>query len=257
MATRILTMALAAALACLAAHPLAHADGASDAREAWLAAGHHDPDAALNLGVAAAREGDIGHAVLWLERAHRLAPLDREISDALLASQREARRLRADAMPRAVLVEGEPAGVSGWRVFGAVPAGLVVFGLVASSWLLFGALLVARRVERRALRDAAWVVAVLAGVIGVVFVSLRIGAVHTSRTLNPAVVVDDRPVGRDAPDELSPARREANLYPGALTLITSTRDGWVEAELVDGARIWLRPGVVEPIVADEAITTPR
>lgn len=235
------------ALACIAAPLAAESDPAEVA--AWTEVATVDPDAAMNLGVTAARDGDIGRAVLWLERAHRLAPLDREIGDALLASQREARRLRAEAMPRAVLVEGEPAGMSSWRFFGAVPARLVIFGLVASSWIFFGALFAARTVDRRGLRDAAVVVAVLALVVGAVFGGLRIGALSTSRSLAPAVVVDDTPAGRDAPDELSPARREANLYPGALTLVRSTRPGWVEVELVDGARLWVRPDVIEPIVA--------
>lgn len=249
---------LAFALVVLAALPaVGHAEVPDADRAAWTAAAHEDPDAALNLGVAAAREGDIGHAVLWLERAHRLAPLDRTIGDALLASQREARRLRAEAMPRAVLVEGEPAGLSSWRFFGAVPSALVVFGLVAASWVLFGALFVARSVERRGIRDAAIVVAVLAGLAGLVFGGLRIGAVHTSRSLTPGVVVDASPTGREAPDELSPPRREANLYPGALTLITAVRDDWYEVELVDGARIWVRPDVVTPIVAPEPVTSPR
>ena len=104
---------LAAALlqaATLAAQPAPSADAVAAAR-----ALPNNADAALNAGVASAERDELGPAVLWLERAALLAPIDREIEDALQAAHREARRARAERFSSGTLIEGEPPMLFWWR----------------------------------------------------------------------------------------------------------------------------------------------
>lgn len=212
-----------------------------------VAAEPRDADAALNLGIALAHRGALGEAVYHLETARLIAPRDRDIQDALALTHRQARMERADAMPNLTIVEGEPESMAWWRFFRGFGAGAWAWTLLAGSWLWGIAMLARRALVRQAPRDVALVAALLGAVAAAIGAGLWIGRWYTGTRIIPAVVVSDEPVYREAPDELSPRRRQPNLYEGVVALQVEARDGWRMLELADGARVWVDDATARPI----------
>ncbi len=198
-----------------------------------------DPDAAFNAGLAAAHADSLGWATLWLERAHRLAPLDREIEDALQAVRREARRVRAEESATRSYVEGEAPALYWWRFLAPFqPArcglGFLVLSTLAS--LLIGAGL---RADRRAVRETLVALGVaafaLAGLTGAAWVA----RVQLEARVVPAVVVAEAPRARSAPDDLATARRLPELYSGAVVTVVERRGSHTHVALVSGQTVWV------------------
>lgn len=200
-------------------------------------------DEVLNAGLEAATAGELGEAILAFERAHRLAPLDREIQDARAAAQSEARRRRAEASARQAFVEGEPTAVTRWRFFGMLRVEVYAVVLLLAAWWTFGLLGFRRRATRTAVRDALTVGALLGAVVIVCSGTMWIGAEMTG-ALGVAVVVDDDPHFREAPDELSRLQSQPNLYQGAVVVVLEERDAYERLRLVDGEEVWVESSVV-------------
>lgn len=89
LAATLLALALPAQSAATAATAAAEAEalvkagdfaGATEAYRSALEAGAVNADLLYNLGTAALKAGDVGSAVLHLERAHRLAPGDEDVT---------------------------------------------------------------------------------------------------------------------------------------------------------------------------------
>lgn len=229
----------------------------AEALEARLAEAPHDADAAFSLGVVRARAGELGPAILWLERAHRLEPTDRQIEDALTLARAEAHARRNEAAGNAVIVEGAPRGVDRWRFFGGLRRPVYATALLIGLWsLTLGAWRF--RSAQGARRDA-WAVAASAGAIAaLVGGGLWAGSAWTAATVQPAVVLNETPAWRDAPDALARATRDPNLYEGGIVLLVDERDGWRAIELVDGDRGWVRADEVAPVSeAPQAATSRR
>lgn len=197
-----------------------------------------DPDAALNAGVLLARADRLGEAAYYLERARALAPLDRDAEDALTQLHGEARRRRAQAATGSTFTEGEPEAVKRWRLFAGVSSDALAVSLAAGVWAWFGALLARRRVTKPAARDALAVVASVGALTAVIAGAGWWGRAIATR-VRPAVVLAADPRLRDAPDELSRARRDPNLYEAAVVVIREDRGDWRRVELVDGAQVWV------------------
>lgn len=208
----------------------------------WL-----DPDAAFNAGLEAARADRLGEAVLAFERAHRLAPGDREIEDSLQAAHREARRLRAERFSEGTLVEGEARSLHWWRMFGAWSVARSAALLLGGVWMAGIALGLAQRGAQGWRTDLLRAMAAL-GVVGALAgAGLWIGRVTTEARVAPAVVLEDAPLSRVAPDELARATRHPGLFAGAIVLTRQVRGPWLEVELPDGERVWIGQNAVEAI----------
>lgn len=205
-------------------------------------------DVAFNLGLEYANSGELGRAILWMERAHRLAPFDRELQDVLTAAHGESRRRRAASLGALAMTQGEPPEVSRWRFFGGVPRSWVAWTLLASAWGFAVMLYAWRRSSPGAKRDALFVSAILAGFVALNGAGFLLVAAHTDATVNPAVVLSAEPTARNSPDELSRSRREPNLYEGAVVLLGVTRGDWVQVVLVDGKELWVSREIVEPVL---------
>lgn len=209
----------------------------------------YDPDLAFNAALALARADRVGEAVLYIERALALAPLDRGIQDTRLIVQREARARRIEAAGSRTLTEGEPPGVTRWRFFALLPTGTYAGLVLGASWLCFGLLAVRRRTRPGGWRDGLAVGAAFALLVLVGAGSMWAGRAFTARHTEPAVVVAADPRFRDAPDELSRPRNHADLYEGGVVLIRDRRDEWVQIELVGGDLVWVDRAIARPLVA--------
>lgn len=244
---------LAAVTACLLSLgvPAAAAEGSGEGRDlAWLqervAEAPHDADALYNLARRYAEQDALGVAILQLERAHRAAPRDRGIDDALAIARAEASRRRAEAVGSAVMVEGESPRIARWRFFGGLQVGVYAATLLLGVWLACGALVLARRSAGTRRDLAGW--AVGAGVLSALIGAIGwVGATWTAAEVTPGVVVVAEPRWRDAPDDLAPARRSPNLYEGGVVELGETREAWQELLLVDGTRGWVALDEVVPI----------
>ncbi|MCB9506288.1 MAG: hypothetical protein H6698_00155 [Myxococcales bacterium] len=209
-----------------------------DAAIAAAATAPLDPNAALNAGVLLARADRLGEAAYYLERARALAPLDRDAEDALTQLHGEARRRRAQATSGSSFTEGEPEAVKRWRLFAGVSTDVLAVSLAVGVWAWFGALLARRRVTKPAVRDALAVVASVGALTAAIAGAGWWGRAIATR-VRPAVVIAADPRLRDAPDELSRARRDPNLYEAAVVVVREDRGDWRRVELVDGAQVWV------------------
>lgn len=222
-------------------------DRSADSAVALAIARPDDADAALNAGVVLAHEGRLGEAVLYLERALILAPLDRGIQDARAVVQREARSRRIESSGSRTLTEGEPVSVTRWRFFALLPERSYAVVVLTCSWLSFGILLVRRRLRSAGWRDGTAAAAGLALLVLLSAAALWIGRAVSNRSVEPAVVVAAEPRYRDAPDELSRERPHADLYEGGVVRIVARRGQWTLVELVGGEEVWVAAPVAVPL----------
>lgn len=243
----VAALALLATFAASTAHAIEPAADTGTLVEQWDA-GTRNANLALNIGLRFAHADELGPATLWLERAHHLAPRDREIEDAVGAVRSEIRRRRAEASTEETFTDGEPAALSWWRTFGTFPTSVYAYALLVAIWIGFGALLARRRAPAGTARDALLAVSATALAIAATSAIWWAGSVSTAVQLKPVVVVDSAARGREAPDQLSPATHHPDLFSGAVGLIRDERDHWVLLELVDGHRLWVDATSVAAIV---------
>jgi tetratricopeptide (TPR) repeat protein len=205
------------------------------AREQYLEvveAGVRDPQVYYNLGNACFKAGRLGEAVLWYERARRLAPRDPDIranlrlADELLLGQ-----------------AGVPEGAGQWLedlyLFPTLDELSAVFGLCfLAAWGLGG-----WRLWRRAW-GAWWRPALFAAACALAASSgLYLGARLYGQSQAQAVVLEAEVAARSAPDpQQTPvfvAREGARLFLGrregawVLVRLPSGLGGWVPEEAVE------------------------
>ena len=201
--------------------------GAVAAFEGALATGWTSAAVHYNLGTACLATGDLGCAVLHLERAHRLRPGDETIRHNLrLAHDRSGGEpsLRTPMQP--VL-----------RVFGLT--GLL--GLSGAFYLAAMGLLGAWFwTKRPGLRRALLVLVPLA----VLLLVLSAFAWRESRTPEAVILAREAPV-RAAPTP--EARERATLRAGHVVRLMAQQGEWTEIRLADGTRGWLPNRAVEAI----------
>lgn len=192
--------------------------------------GASGPDLLFNLGTAYLAQGDLGHAVLYLERARKLS---RE--DDVEANLAAARLKQIDQVVGAAA--GEPFIE---RLVGSTDEALFGWGLAGGLWAAGAALFWLRR----SARGQVWPALGLAGSLLVVTAAgLGFGAhVFVARTVQDAVVVTDTAKVREAP--LPAARTSFEVHSGLKVRITDESgkfarvrlpnglDGWVEREVV-------------------------
>lgn len=204
-------------------------------------------DAALNAGIASAEVDDLGPAVLWLERAALLAPIDREIEDALQAAHREARRARAERFSSGTLIEGEPPMLFWWRFLQGINENTLAWLLVTTNAFGFVLLTLARRDKAGHRRDLLHVAAAILLVAMTTSAALWATRTVLASQIDPAVVLPADPQGRSAPDELAALRRLPDLFAGAVVLINDERGSWRRVQLVSGESVWLDATEIERI----------
>jgi hypothetical protein len=208
-----------------------------------------DPDILFNAGLGYADRGDFGASVLWLERAQLASPLDREVFDARQRIQESARRRHASSSGSFHF--GEPAGVSWWRTFRALPLLAIQVLVILSAWLVGGVgmfwLLHGRPESGSTQATTQWSGLIIGTLLLLAGGGYAMGRTVLTRNVEPMVLMQERPSYREAPDELATTRRHSDMYAGAVVLQLERRDGWVRVELAGGDAVWVSSTHVEAI----------
>lgn len=217
-----------------------HYDEAIQLYEAQVARGVQDSALFYNLGNTYFQKGDMGRAVLNLERAAQLNPRDADIAHNLaLVREQTTELFAAEAEgPLAVLAD-----VTGWMTENETAV------LVLGFWFLLGFLvLVRRQVEPGKAQKALKV-----STIVVVAILLLTGASLASRefiqqtqpagvVVSPTVAVSDGPGAEYTTDR--------NLRSGMTVNVSETQGAWVRLEVPEGAgESWVPAEAIERVAA--------
>ena len=211
--------------------------------EELVESGVRDPDVYFNLATAYARNQDLGHAILYFERASRLDPSDDDLR-AQLSQVRDALAMRAAKRSGEAIVRVRPpireALVTGFSADALAITVLVLECLCLLSWL-------ARRAVRRdTLRLTALLTFVLSGVLAVTAAAAWTVKVGLWEVGQPAIVINED-VLREGPDPKAQGRGEVD--PGTLARVLLQEGNYVQVDVVDGQRGWLprdAVGLVDP-----------
>jgi tetratricopeptide (TPR) repeat protein len=207
---------------------------AQEGYQRLVAAGVADPDVFYNLGLARARAGAYGRAIVAFEKTLQLRPGD---DDALAA--RDAAR---DALAQAhAASEGEAVSVEEGSLLAALgstlPEPVLAYLVLALNLLTFGALAGLVWTRRETLRIALGVTAPIAFMLFVLAGLGLLGRTDAFGRGTPAIVVDDHSVMREGPD---PHAGEAGeLREGDRVRILNHHETYYEIMCLDGSRGWV------------------
>lgn len=200
-------------------------------------AGFESPGLYYNIGNAYFKADELGRAILYYERARRLAPGHPDI----LANLELARSLGADEivpLPRFWLFRVG----SWWR--NLLPRSLLI-GLTAAGYLMAAGAVVVMLLRRGA---AAWArrLAVAGGVVAVVAgttLAVRETGLGQARL---AVVLAAEVSVRSAPSD-DPALQLFVIHEGTRVRVDRRSEEWLEVVLDDGKVGWVRAEVLEEV----------
>jgi hypothetical protein len=215
---------------------------ASERYQRLVEAGVRDPDVYVNLGLAQAREGVLGPAILSFERALRLRPGDSEAEAALNMARAAVGKRRADKQGEA-LVETRPplaeALVRSYR------EDTLAWLALISDVLLFGLLLARRRARTDSVRTGLAIAASVAGLS----CALTLGALFIKRGGDregqPAIVLREGAELREAPDPRAGTR--AHAHEGGSGRVLARDGGFVRVRTAAGALGWMSSDDVDTV----------
>lgn len=207
------------------------------AREQYLevvAAGVRDPQVYYNLGNTCFKAGRLGEAVLWYERALRLAPRDEDIR----ANLRFAEQLRLDQ-------EGGAGGAGQWLDDLYLFPTLDELSLAFSAFFLVACALGGWRLWRRSW-SGWWGLALFAGSVCLAAgAGVYLGARLYSQAQAQVVVLAAEVTARSAPDlQETPV---FVVHEGTRLLLVRREGAWVLVRLPTGLGGWVPAEVVEQI----------
>jgi tetratricopeptide (TPR) repeat protein len=215
-----------------------HYDEAIQLYEAQVARGVEDSALYYNLGNAYFQQGDMGRAVLNLERAAQLNPRDADIANNLTFVRQQTTELFAAEPegPLALLSQ-----ITGWLTVNETAV------LVLGIWFLLGFLLLARRqAENARMRNI-----LQAGAILLLVLLLLTGASLASReflqqtlpagvVVSPTVAISDGPGAEFATD--------IQLSGGMKVNVRDSQGDWLRLQAPQGAgEQWVPAAAVEPV----------
>ncbi len=208
-------------------------------------AGVDDPDVYFNLGTACARNGELGRAILYFERAERLSPGDTDAAQALATARAALGKRRAEAQGEATVETRPPVAEALVRPYRES----TLAGLVLGLDLLFFALLFGRRfLLSETLRNSFAIsaaVAALSLIAAAGALAQKSGAFDEGRA---AVVLRDGAEVREGPDPRARSRAQAHEGQSARVL---RRDGsFLRVRIGGGAQGWMQDRDVAMIASD-------
>jgi hypothetical protein len=197
-------------------------------------AGIRDADVYFNLGIAAAREDELGRAILNLERAARLRPGDAETNTALETARATLGKRLAQAKGEAMIEAKPPISEALVR---SVHEDTLAVSLLVFDVLFFGLLLAYPRLQTDAQRNTTAVTAAACGVLlvisGVGLFLKRGGQSEGS----PGVVLREGAELREGPDRH--ARQRASAHEGVSARVLASDGSFVRVKIPGGAEGWM------------------
>ena len=200
-------------------------------------AGFESPGLYYNIGNAYFKANELGRAILYYERARRLAPGDPDI----LANLELARSLGADEiipLPRFWLLR-----VGSWWM-NLFPRSLLI-GLTAAGYLMAAGAVVVLVLR---LGAASWVRrAAVAGGVVVLLLGVTLAARETGLGQPLHAVVLAAEVGVQSAPSDDPALQLFVIHEGTRVRMDRRSEEWVEVVLDDGKVGWVRAEVLEEV----------
>lgn len=203
--------------------------------ERLLAHGFGGPDVHYNLGTVELAQGDLGHAVLDLERAKREggATADVEANLALARSRQLDKVIgaQADDSFAATVAEQTPTRAVGW--------------VFLASWALGFLLLIALRLRPRGRRGLLGMLAAVsfsAAVVSGAFLGFQ---AYVRENHVEAVIVDKTVPARELPNETAKVTFE--VHAGLEVLVGDEAEGYVRIRLPNGLEGWAPKAGLERI----------
>jgi tetratricopeptide (TPR) repeat protein len=208
---------------------------AQDAFTRLLAHGFGGPDVHYNLGTVALAQGDLGHAVLELERARReggsAADLDGNLALARSKQLDKVIGVQAEDSVAVIVAEQTPTR----------PVGFVLLG----SWALAFAALIALRFRPRGRRQLLALVSAAGFAIAVVSGAFLAFQAYVARDRVVAVVVDKTAPAHELPDPNAKVTFE--VHAGLEVRLGEAVDDYVHIRLPNGLEGWALRESLEPI----------
>lgn len=203
-----------------------------------LADGYSSYKLYYNLGNSYFKEGNIGKAILFYNRALLLKPSDADAKFNLEIAESHV-RLKIEPIPEFFLTSWirsfrSMLSTNGWAVFSliflAVTLGSVMLYLLS---------------EKLSLRKTGFYTAIVAIIFFIV--SLGFSIVERNEILNSsdAIVMSSAVTVKSSPDDAS--KDVFILYEGTKVKIVSTLGQWAEIEIADGNKGWITANAIETI----------
>ena len=202
-----------------------------------VATGVRDARLFYNLGNANFKLGRMGEAILWYERAQRLAPHDEDIENNL----RFANLIKKDREP----ADDRNAVLRGLSVFYFWPSADQLSLLFALCFLaLFG--LAARRLLASDRLGVVWLSSVsLCSMLSAVFALWLVSRLQYRAGIDEAIVVAEKIMARSGPAE---SQTEVfTAHEGTKVRLVRSEGQWVLVRLANGLGGWMRDDALERI----------
>jgi tetratricopeptide (TPR) repeat protein len=197
-------------------------------------AGVRDPDVFMNSGLASARGGELGPAILAFEKTLDLRPDDPEAAVALAMARAAVGKRGAERHGEATVETRPPLAEALVRSYRE--NSLAILTLLFDA-LCFGALLGRRRARSDQLRTGLAVTASLAGLcmlLALTGLAIKRGGFREGRS---AIVLRDGAELREAPDPRALARGEARE--GGSAQVLAHEPGFARVRTATGALGWI------------------
>ena len=212
-------------------------DKAIASYEALLAQGLHSKELHYNLGQAHYKQGQLGKAILHLEKAAKLAPGDKKIADDLSIAYADV-EVEVLEVPDFLLV----------RLWKGMHSLLSANGWVIVQWLLVLILLVGIYLWRLSQSSPSRVrgFMMMLCAIPLLMLSYFLGrSQHTTETSSVTAIVMESTVLGDTPSD-DPQVLE-DLSPGVKVKILDRVEEWYKVSLINKAQGWVKVDALEKI----------
>jgi tetratricopeptide (TPR) repeat protein len=191
-----------------------------------------NPDLYYNIGNSYLKANDLGHAILWYERAKLISPGDPD----LLFNLTHADTLVKDKIDSSVTMADI---LFFWQ--GIVPLKWIQAGAIFSSCLFFLWAGIQTFRQKRIFSSLGWIFISL-----LVFLTLAAGLeYYRVQAVNQAVIVQDKAAVRSGILETSTKLFE--LHAGTRVRVRAKKDGYLKIMLTRGKVGWVKPGDAEVI----------
>lgn len=199
---------------------------------------YQSPELYYNLGNTFYRLGQTGYAVLYYEKALRLAPNDEDIIHNLRFANYHAAD-RIDVVPELFIVRYYRALLGLFSVNGWTMLSFLLYLLL----IISGVMLLFRKPEKagKPLRVGVWIAAVML----LLLLSILFLRIQYDSNENFAVLVEPAATVKTAPDGQS--KDAFIVHEGIKMRMDDSVEGWVKIVLADGKTGWIEKGVIRKI----------